>query len=108
MTDKVSQRQETQKRFHDGAGVKEREFIEGQNVLVENLRENTPKWISGKIVEKMGPVSYKVEIDGVVHRRHIDQLLPAKRKFSISDEHQNDNDGVFIPTPKIPTIPEPR
>ena len=56
----------------------------------------------------MGPVSYKVEIDGVMHRRHIDQLLPAKRNFSISDEHQNDDDGVFIPTPKIPTVPEPR
>ena len=108
LTDKVSQRQETQKRFHDGAGTKEREFTEGQNVLVENLRGTTPKWISGKIVEKMGPVSYKVEIDGVMHRRHIDQLLPAKRNFSISDEHQNDDDGVFIPTPKIPTIPEPR
>ena len=69
LTDKASQRQETQKRFHDGAGTKEREFTEGQNVLVENLRGTTPKWISGKIVEKMGPVSYKVEIDGVVHRR---------------------------------------
>ena len=108
LTDKVSQRQETQKRFHDGAGTKEREFTEGQYVLVENLRGTTPKWISGKIVEKMGPVSYKVEIDGVMHRRHIDQLLPAKRNFSISDEYQNDDDGVFIPTPKIPTIPEPR
>ena len=42
------------------------------------------------------------------YRRHIDQLFPAKGNFSISDEHQNDDDGVFIPTPKIPTIPEPR
>ena len=50
-----------------------------------------------------------VEIDGVVHRRHIDQLLPAKRNISITDEHQNDDDGVFIPTPpKIPTVQEHR
>ena len=37
-------------------------------MLVENLRNSTPKWISGKIIAKTGPLSYKVEIDGVIHR----------------------------------------
>ena len=57
----------------------------------------------------MGPVSYRVEIDGVVRRCHINQLLPAKRDITITDEHQNDDDGVFIPTPpKSNTVQEHR
>ena len=36
LEDKVTQKQEFQKRFHDNAGRKMREFILGQNVLVEN------------------------------------------------------------------------
>ena len=108
MTDKVSQRQDAQKRFHDTVSVNEREFTEGQCVLVENLRGTMPKWITGKIVGRMGSLSYKVEIDGVVHRCHIDQLLPAKGNLSISNKNSNTDDGVFMPTPaKGSNAPEP-
>ena len=82
LKDKVSQKQEDQKRFHDNPTTKTRKFSPEQKVLVENLRNATPKWISGKIITKTGPLSYKVEIDGVIHRRHVDQkedpiLLPS-------------------------------
>ena len=39
LEDKVTQKQESQ-RFHDNAGNKMREFILGQDVLVENLRSS--------------------------------------------------------------------
>jgi len=99
-----------QKRFHDIVSVNERECTEGQCVLVENLQGTMPKWITGKIVGRMGPLSYKVEIDGVVHRFHIDQLLPDKGNLLISNKNLND-DGVFMSMPpkgfnaQEPTIP---
>jgi len=79
-----------QKRFHDCATRNAREFLSGQNVLIENLRNNTPKWVTGKIIAKTGPLSYKVEIDGVVHRRHIDQMLPAKAQLVITNPSTED------------------
>ena len=73
-------------------------------MLVENLRNTTPKWITGKVVAKTGPLSYKVEIDGVIHRRHVDQLLPSKAQVVITNKPTED---VFVPTPVNPTTPEP-
>ena len=106
LEDKVTQKQEDQKRFHDNPSTKTREFSPGQKVLVENLRSTTPKWITGKIITKTGPLSYKVEIDGVVHRRHVDQMLPSKAVM-ISDK--SNEEDVFLPTPvdHNPTTPKP-
>ena len=72
-TDKVIQSQENQKRFHDNASTREREFVEGQYVLVENLRGTTPKWISGKNWTTV----LQVEIN-VIHGHHIDQLYTSQ------------------------------
>ena len=44
---------------------------------VRNLREG-PKWLHGTVVEKSGPVSYRVEVQGQVCSRHSDQLLSYK------------------------------
>ena len=103
LEDKVIQKQEDQKRFHDNSATKTREFLPGQDVLVENLRNTTPKWITGKIIAKTGPLSYKVEIDGVIHRRHVDQLLSSKAQVVIPNEPTED---VFVPTPVECTTPE--
>ena len=106
LENKVTQKQESQKRFHDNGGNKMREFVLGQNVLVENLRSTTPKWITGKIIAKTGPLSYKVEIDGIIHRRHVDQMLPSKAQVVVTDK--NAEEDIFIPTPvhNNPTAPE--
>ena len=48
-----------------------------QMVLVQNL-QNGPKWLQGIIVEKSGPVSYRVEVQGQLWSRLIDQLLYFK------------------------------
>ena len=70
---RVLSRQADQKRLHD-AHSKSREFEVGQSVLVRNLREG-PKWLPGTIVEKTGPVSYRVEVSDQIWCRHADQLL---------------------------------
>ena len=72
-------------------------------MLIENLRSNTPKWVTGKIIAKTGPLSYKVEIDGVFHRRHVDQMLPAKAQVVITNKPA---ENVFLPTPVTPSISE--
>ena len=41
---------------------RERQF---QNVLIENP-EGNPKWICGIVVEKLGPLSYKVKVGNEV------------------------------------------
>ena len=72
-------------------------------MLIKNIRNNTPKWVTGKAIAMTGPLSCKVEIDGVVHRRHVDRMLPAKAQVVITNQSTED---VFIPTPVISSIPE--
>ena len=33
-----------------------------------------PKWLKGEVLERIGPVLYKVLVDGATWRRHVDQL----------------------------------
>ena len=51
-----------------------REFQVGDAVIARNYRGGD-KWVKGVVSERMGPVSYKVRIEGGVIRRHIDQLV---------------------------------
>ena len=52
-----------------------RVFSVDQEVMVRNFREGD-KWISGKIVDQLGPVSYLVQCcDGSMWRRHVDHIL---------------------------------
>lgn len=69
----VAQKQAEQKKYHD-AHARKCSFEIGQGVLALNLRDG-PKWLLGTIIEKTGPVSYKVAVNGQIWRRHIDQLL---------------------------------
>ena len=65
-----------------------REFSVGEQVLARNYSGGA-KWLKGVIVEKTGPLSYKVRIEGGIIRRHIDQLVasPVKpRKFDVGPE----------------------
>ena len=94
----LTQQQATQKNTHDRCS-RERQFDVGQSVLVENVR-GTPKWILGTIVEKTGPISYRVQVGDQLWRRHIDQLLEATDSFcSDSQEHTEESDeyGFVLP-----------
>ena len=48
-------------------------FNVNDNVLVENFYRQ-PKWLSGTVVQHSGPVSYKVNVDGVIMQWHLDQM----------------------------------
>ena len=70
---KVLDKQARQKQHHDKRS-KERHFQVGESVLVENNKPE-PKWILGTVVEKLGDISYRVQIGDQVWKRHVDQFL---------------------------------
>ncbi|XP_048854231.1 uncharacterized protein K02A2.6-like [Brienomyrus brachyistius] len=55
---------------------KERQFGAGVPVLVRDYRKGKDKWTQGVVMEKTGPVSYKVNVGTQgVWKRHVDQML---------------------------------
>ena len=60
---------------------KERTFEIGETVLVQNFR-GEPKWLTARVVEQTGPVSYKVQIGENVHKRHADQMHKTSSKVN--------------------------
>jgi len=95
--ERVNQRQETRIKFHDEINRKTKDFLLGENTLVQNLRSSNPKWITGKIVKKLGPLTYLVQINGQEHKHHIDQLLPLSQQNVEISSSQN-NEDFFVPT----------
>ena len=71
--EKVKAAQKRQKKSHD-RGAKEREFSIGDRVLVKNFTTG-PKWLSGVVTRKRGPVAVEVKLsDGRFMRRHYDHI----------------------------------
>ena len=71
-----------------------------------------PKWESGVVVERKGPLSYMVQLDsGVIWRRHIDQLRDG---VSVTSQDQEDvpvgnttPQESKTPEQELPDQPEP-
>ena len=72
----ISDKRSAQKAYHD-VHSRVRDFFLGQRVLAHNFREG-PRWISGVIAEKRGPLTYLVQMrDDVLWKRHFDQIINA-------------------------------
>ena len=61
---------------------KMREFNIGEQVLTRNY-STVSKWFTGVIIKRTGPVSYEIEVEGGIVRRHVDQI---QRKCLIGDK----------------------
>ena len=95
----VVEKQATQKEKHD-QHAKEREFHVGQRVMVRNLRPG-PAWVPGIIVKRLGPVSFLVEVNGLIWKRHIDHLrihIDSPEPVGTSQNTPAEMD-LSIPTP---------
>ena len=76
-------------------GKPETAVLPGQNTPVQNLQSSNPKWITGKIVKKLGPPCYLVQINGQNRKHYIDQLLLLPQQVEISSSQ--DDEGFFVP-----------
>ncbi len=80
----VSDKQAAQKASHD-AHARAREFQVNQPVMARNWRPG-PKWVPGVIVERLGPLSYRIRTaSGVLWRRHVDHMRIISQPTTISD-----------------------
>ena len=70
-----------QKENHDHC-CKSCEYLVGQRVQAHNFRAG-PHWAAGVIVERLGPLTYLVQVDmGVFWQHHVDHLRPVHEKGS--------------------------
>ena len=74
---KVFQRQSQQQIDHDKHS-RSRELCTSQRVMARNYRQGE-RWLPGVVVQKLGPLTYSIQLDsGMLWRRHIDQLHPIR------------------------------
>ena len=52
-----------------------REFSSGDAVNTGDYQTNSEKWVNGRIHSQTGPLSYKVDVNGTLRRRHVDQIV---------------------------------
>ncbi|CAG4953647.1 unnamed protein product [Colias eurytheme] len=72
-----------------------REFSVGDAVLARDYRSKEDKWVEGTVSKKTGPVSYKVELgNGIEWRRHVDQIISAKNRFSLTRTNATGTDDA--------------
>ena len=71
----VEKHQPKQKSAHDNSKSLV-SFTKGQTVLLHNQR-GMLKWITGRILQQKGPVSYLVRVGSRVRYYHVDHLLKS-------------------------------
>ena len=102
---RVQQKQESQKKYHDPKAPRKLEVSPTSDVRVRNYTKG-PKWVPGRVVEKTGPVSYKVALDDeetVVVPRHQDQLHRSVDTTQVNIQPR------VVPTVQAPvTVDAPR
>ena len=66
--------QAKQKQHHDEQS-RSCDFGPGDQVWTRDFRNNSPKWISGVVLQSVGPVSYMIRLpDGTLWKRHVDHI----------------------------------
>ena len=96
LADKVCQKQEKQKLYHD-SHAKRRKFQVSDAVFVRDFPSGKT-WLPGTVIAIKGPLSHHVELtDGRVFCRHVDRIRVHTSNIE-TNEPRSDND-VEIPTP---------
>ena len=64
----------------------------GQAVLVKNYRGGE-KWLDGAITDVLGPVTYLVSVNRTCVKRHVNQMLDAKKNNAIPEKTMSNTEG---------------
>ena len=85
-----------------------RKFEIGQEVWVRNYRDmENSKWLLGVITEVTGPVSYRVNVNGVVLRKHVDQLRTRVSDDDYSEIENEQEPSLITPDEPVPPSASP-
>ncbi|KAG5867795.1 hypothetical protein JTB14_034251 [Gonioctena quinquepunctata] len=89
----IEYEQFVQKQHHDSTAAPDQNFIEGEEVWVNNPLSKGS--LPGKIVKRTGPLSYLVEIDGILRRKHCDQMRKRKLMINTNEPSHQDMSDEF-------------
>ncbi len=107
---RVHHKQQKQVEHHD-CHAKDRVIKVNDPVYIQNFASGE-KWLSGIIVEKTGPVSFRVRLqDGRFVRRHVDHVRYRHTadgdKISVDSEEKVEANPVVLPIPEVDSPPVP-
>ena len=81
----IRDRQESQTE----AASRNREMLPGESVAVWNPRQDSRgRWLSGTVVQKLGPSNYLVNVNGQARYVHVDHILHRDIRSFSQDVHQ--------------------
>ena len=87
IAESVEKQQKNQKRYHDSANHKLREFKMHDGVQVKNFPGGAEKWKYG-VIKRLGPLNYLVKIGKQTKKVHVDHMLPN----SLTHQDLKEND----------------
>ena len=97
----VISHQSRQKREHDRT-AKPKIFEVNDPVFARNYSTQGHRWLAGKVLEKTGPLSFRIELqNGNIVRRHIDQL---HGHTSTAPAPADDPFEDALPNPDVPNL----
>ena len=99
--DHVKQKQADQKSNRD-CRARERGFEAGQAVMVRTFRPGL-EWVPGTVKQRLGPLTYQIEANGQLWRRHVDHL---RRSETTPDTPPSASDDCVFPTTTQQDAPE--
>ena len=111
----VVRHQSRQKQDHDRTAKPRRSFELHDPVFARNYSTQGHRWLAGKIVEKTGPLSFRIELpDGNIIRRHLDQVRTrtSVAPAPMADPFEEALPDLDIPNhagtpPPLPAVPLP-
>ena len=96
ITSHVENEQSRQKFNHDKHSS-HRQFAVNDTVVVRNYKKNGGKWIPGTVVNQTGPLSYRVQTQTGIIRKHADQCRGSACEFDFSSSPTNFDTDVAHP-----------
>ena len=82
-----------------------RNFDIGAPVMARNFGGSGPDWVPGVIAQKIGPLTYLVDVSGGrLWKRHVDHIKDHQRSETVSDDSEIDVDIPDTPEPREPDV----
>ncbi|CAG9135828.1 unnamed protein product [Plutella xylostella] len=105
LADAVRERQRKQVELRGGHL---RSFEIGDNVMFKAFQNNKSFWMNGVVSQRTGPVSYKIDVNGKIFRKHVDHIVRNDLNLGgilIDGEGRENNE--FIEVCDVPSLAGP-